>query len=189
MGNTPATPKSFKALFHAQHIDHTISPLDALPNLDVLWVFGIEFVRHKPFVDAKDTTGLQYTCDLCIDCLQRGRIDGSFGSIDEVEVVVGKGNMLYQESEDRSGYREEKTEITNHKVTFPILDLPWSVPEQAFFFRIFRRSPVANPTVSISLLQLCPWAFLFPTPRSSDLLSFPIIRLRCRQLLTAHVNH
>lgn len=129
MSNTPAAPKSFETLFHAQHIDHTIPPLDPLSNLDVLWVFGIEFVRHKPFVDAKDTTGLQYTCDLGIDCLEGGRIDGSFGSIDEVEVVVWEGNMLYHESEVRSEYRGRKTEITNHKVAFLILNLPWSVPE------------------------------------------------------------
>lgn len=96
MSNTPTAPKSLQAFLHAQHIDHTIPPLDALSNLDVLWVLGIEVVRHKPFVDAEDTTGLQYTCDLGIDCLEGGRIDGSFGSIDEVEVVVREGNMLYQ---------------------------------------------------------------------------------------------
>ena len=105
MRNTPTTPKSLEALFHAQHVHHTIPPLDPLSNLDVLWVFGIEIVRHKPFVDAEDTTGLQYTCDLGIDCLEGGCVDGGFGSIDEIEVVVREGNMLYHESDDQSEYR------------------------------------------------------------------------------------
>ena len=63
----------------------------------MLFIRVIELISHEPFIDAEHSTGLQDTCDLCVDCLQRRCVNGGFDGVDEVEMVVWEWKMLLKE--------------------------------------------------------------------------------------------
>lgn len=54
----------------------------------------MEFRREKPFVDAEDAAGFEDAGDFFVAVAERGSVDGGFGGVDEVEGVVGVGDLL-----------------------------------------------------------------------------------------------
>ena len=52
------------------HVGDTVTLFDTKADLAVVLVAIVVVVRHQPFVDAEDATGLEDTKDLAIDTLQ-----------------------------------------------------------------------------------------------------------------------
>ena len=76
------------------HVGDTITDLDAETDLAVVGVVVVVSISHEPFVNTKDTAGLQDAEDLGVDALERGSVDGSLDGVDCIEGVLGESHLL-----------------------------------------------------------------------------------------------
>lgn len=82
-----------EALADGHHVGDTVADLDGKTNVTVLDVVVVVVVGHEPFIDTKDTTGLEDTVDLAIDTLELGSVDGGLNGVDGIEGVIGEGHL------------------------------------------------------------------------------------------------
>lgn len=84
---------SIQTLGDFDHVGDTVSLLNTQSDFAMFWILVVVFVGHQPFVNTKDTAGLQDTADFAIHALEAGRVNGSLDSIDGVEAVVREGHL------------------------------------------------------------------------------------------------
>jgi hypothetical protein len=102
------------------HLGNPVTQLDLVRDLSVLRVRGVVSVRHDPFVDTEDTTGLEDLEDLAIDAF-KGR--GVAGGLDGVDYGVGRGMKISgqrTESESKgSSSPDERPTTHRHRKRSP----------------------------------------------------------------------
>ena len=76
------------------HVGDTITDLDAETDLTVAGVVVVVSISHEPFVNTKDTAGLQDAEDLGVNALEGRSVDGSLNGVDGIESVLGEGHLL-----------------------------------------------------------------------------------------------
>ena len=85
------------------HVRDTVTNLDSETDLAVVGVVVVVLVGHEPFVDTKDTAGLENAEDLAVDTLERWCVDSGLDGVDSIERVVGERHLLRAVSERYSG--------------------------------------------------------------------------------------
>lgn len=76
-----------ETLADADHLGDTITNLNTVADLTVLWVLLIVVVGHEPLVDTEASSWLQDLEDLAVDTLEGWGVDGSLDGVDVVEGV------------------------------------------------------------------------------------------------------
>lgn len=76
------------------HVGDTITDLNAETDLTVARVVVVVSISHEPFVNTKDTAGLQDAEDLGVDALEGRSMNGGLDGVDCVEGVLGESHLL-----------------------------------------------------------------------------------------------
>ena len=83
-----------KSNLNLLHVGNTITDLDTETDLTVMGVVVVVSISHEPFVNTKDTAGLQDAEDLGVNALEGRSVDGSLNGVDGIESVLGEGHLL-----------------------------------------------------------------------------------------------